>query len=271
MSTVRGALEITLSGPPTNASGLAPFPSSGSSMLPISLKLGDQLTVFNAAIRPFGQATSQIRLRLPPETPPGSYSGAGTIDGKPVGFAVVVEPVVRVRIHPKRTSLSVAAGSRTEFVITVMNAGNVPLDVPKSNPLDLDDAEGQDRSLGRALRATLKQGESRVERFFEEMRLKHGGEAQVTILQGAGGLAAGASADLTCLLEIPAAVQAGASYLGAWQLGNAAHVLALDVTKGSAPAPLPPRTSPTTTPIVPTGTTTTIAPVTVPGIRKGRA
>jgi hypothetical protein len=268
MSSIRaGAPQITLSGPPTNVSGIAPFASSGSSVLPISLKLAEQLTVYNASIRPFGQATSQIRLKLPPEQRPGTYIGAGTIEGKPCGFVVQVEPVIRVRVHPKRTSLSVEAGSRIEFGFRIMNGGNVPFDVPKSIALDLDDAEGQDRALGRALRATLERGETRVDRFFEEMRIKHGGEARVSVLTGAGRIEAGADADLTCILEIPATVQAGRSYVGAWELGNAAHMIVLDVTKGVTVA----TTSPVTGPTIQPGSTTTTKTGISPIIRKGIA
>lgn len=235
MSAVRAGEAITLSGPPRSMSAVVRLDPPGEGVVPVTMKLAGGAGIFRAHVRPFGHGTSEIRLRLPRETPPGTYNGEGPFGGEQRGIVVEVEPDVRVRVHPKRTALSVEAGSRAPFEITIVNTGNVPIELPTNAVFDLDDAEGQDRALGRALRATLPDGERRVDRFFEEIRATHGGEARVTIQSGAGPLAPGETRELSCVLDVPATVQAGQSYLGAWPLGNGGHVLLVEVTKGAPP------------------------------------
>jgi hypothetical protein len=158
MSAARGGEAITLSGPPHNASAVVPLEAAGHAVVPITVSLASGPAIYRASVRPFGEGTSEIRLRLPAETAPGTYRGEGSVGGTARGIVVEVEPVVRIRMHPRRTALSVDAGARTEFFLTIVNGGNVPFDVPKESVFDLDDAEGQDRALGRALRADLPDG-----------------------------------------------------------------------------------------------------------------
>jgi hypothetical protein len=236
MTTARAAREaIALSGPPREVMAVVPLGMAGKAVVPLRLMLGGEPAIFRAHVRPFGQGASEIRLRLPEETPPGTYRGAGSFEGEERDVVVEVEPVLRLRVRPGRTALAGAAGATVPFSITVVNAGNVPIEVPKAAQFDLDDDEGQDLALGRTLRATLAEGERRVDRFFEEIRAQHGGEARVRVREGAGPLAAGVMRRLACELEIPATARAGRSYLGAWRLANAGHAIAVEVTKGGAP------------------------------------
>ncbi len=120
----------------------------------------------------------------------------------------------------------------------MLNASNVAVEVPQETSMDLD-AEDQERAFGRALRAELPEGESRVDRFFEELREGHGGEARLTVVDGAGALEPGESRELRCRVEVPMTVQPGRSYGGSWEIGNAGHFLTLEVGK---PEPGTPRT-----------------------------
>ena len=234
MSTRYGE-EITLGGPPRHITGIVPLVVSRGTVVPISISVGGQSTIYRAVVRPTGKERSELRLRLPAETPPGVYSGEGTIEGRPQRIMIVVEPVIRIQVQPKQTNVTAAATSSVEFGLTVMNSGNVPFDVPKTDVFDFDDSLGQDRALGRTLRAPLSQGERRIDRYFEELRESHGGEARVAVRSGAGRLEPGESRELTCLLDVPASARAGHSYLGPWQLGNAAHVIVADITSGARP------------------------------------
>ena len=237
MPPARGAKKFTLAGPPRNTTAVARLgvDAPAKAILPVTLKLAGQPAVFSALIKPFGEGTVEIRLRLPRQTPPGTYTGEAPIGGKQRPIVVEVESVTRLRMHPEQTLLSAEAGSKAEFRVTLVNRGNVPIDIPKAGAFDLDDDEGQDRALGRTLRAALREGERRVDRLFEEVRESHGGEARVTVRTGAGRLDPGDSCGLTCVLDVPATVQAGRSYLGVWEIANANHVIVVGVAKGSPP------------------------------------
>jgi hypothetical protein len=223
---------IVLVGPPRGASAIV-RETAGQRVVLITLLLSERPTVHSAYLRPFGRDTSQIRLRLPRDTPPGTYRGQAPLGGEQREVMVVVEPVLHVQLQPGSSAFTTGAGSSVVFAIGVTNAGNVAFDVPKSVAFDLDDSGDQERALGRTLRSGLEPGERRVDRLFEELRTGHGGEARVSLAAGAGPLAPGESRELKCVLEIPAAVQAGRTYEGAWQLADAAHAVVITVQNGA--------------------------------------
>jgi hypothetical protein len=231
MTSVKGSEVITLRGPPRRLSAVVHFGTPSRAVVPVTLKLPAESALLRARIAPFGREASEIRLQLPRETPPGTYRGKAPVGGKNRNIVVEVEPVVQLRVHPKRTVLSAEPGGRAEFGVTVANAGNVAYEVPRAAELDLEDVDGQDRALGRALRAELAEDESRVDRFFEELREGHGGVARLAVARGGGVLNPGQSRELAALLEIPVTVQARYSYSGTWQIGNVTHIIDVEVTK----------------------------------------
>jgi hypothetical protein len=227
--------EIALSGPPRNVTGVVPYSVARSSVVPMSINVRGESTVYRAVVRPVGKGTSEIRIRLPVDTPPGTYTGESTIDGEARRVTVKVDAALRISVLPKQTKVTTAATSTVEFGLTVMNGGNVAFEVPKSDAFDFDDAVGQERALGKTLRASLTQGERRIDRFFDELRENHGGEAQVSVRTGAGPLQPGESRELSCTLVVPATAKEGRSYTGPWTLGNTAHVIVADIKTSGRP------------------------------------
>jgi hypothetical protein len=225
---------LTFAGPPRNASALFPLDPSLGRIVQVTLKIGGSLAGYRADVRRFGEDVSEARLHLPPETPPGRYGGHVSVGGEQREVVVVVEPLSRLRVRPEQTVVSAAAGTRADFSIEISNAGNVSFDVPKAGTLDLDSTEGQDRALGRALRAQLESGERRVDRFFEELRHMHGGEARVEVVSGSGTLEPGTARTLHCRIQLPDMMRPGQSYEGTWELESAMHTIVTEVT-GAAP------------------------------------
>lgn len=225
---------FTLAGPPRSASAFVPLDASVGRIVPVMMKIGGKLIGYRAYVRRFSDDTSEIRLRLPPETPPGRYGGQASVGGEQLGIVVNVDPVSRIRVRPAQSAVDAPAGGYAEFEVTLTNAGNVSFEVPGSGRFDLDSSEGQDRALGRALRAKLEPEERRVDRFFEEMRELHGGEAQVDVVKGAGALEPGGSRTLQCRIAVPDMARAGQTYTGTWELDGAVHTITVGVT-GAAP------------------------------------
>jgi hypothetical protein len=221
-SQVREGGAIELAGPPHKLSGLIPHALT-QRIVPLALQLQRELTIVEAHARAWNNDTVQLRLKLPRDTAAGTYRGEATLGGQTHAVVLAVEPVLDLRVQPKQTRLDSRA--KAEFSVEVTNRGNVAFDIDKSFAFDLDDNEGQGRALGRALRARLSPDESRVDRFFEELRADHGGEARVTIIDGSGTLEPAATRLLRCRLELPDDVRAGRTYTGAWKLGNTAHVI----------------------------------------------
>ncbi len=235
MNAARMGDELTFSGPPRNVRALVPFTVERSTVVPIALHIGVRLSIVRAVLRPLASGSSEIRLRLPDQSAPGLYHGEVTIDGKARSVIVEIEPQFRVRIEPAQTTLTIQPASREPFALTIINGSNVPIDIPKLAAFDLDDADGQERALGRSLRAALGPGEQRVERFFEELRESHGGEARVTMRSGAGPLAPGEAREIACVLEVSEAVRPGRSYSGSFEIGPVSHVIVADIMSSSRP------------------------------------
>jgi len=225
--------EIRLFGPPNRVSGTLPSELSKSTVVPISLRVADEISVYRARARAVGGGVCEIRVRLPRATPPGTYRGESMLGDEKRKVTVEIEAKERIRIRPRETVLSGPPGGSVEFRVTVSNDGNVPLAVPKVETIDIDDVRGPERAYGRALRASLKEDERRVDRFFEEVREDHGGEAHVAITEGSGSLMPGQMRELSCRLDIPTTVQEKRTYAGGMDLGSAGHGIVLDVTNGA--------------------------------------
>src|SRR5678816_434179 len=98
MMATRPGNEIALAGPPRNMTGVVASDVSKSAVIPISIKVKGESTVYRAVVRPARNGVSEIRLRLPNDTPPGAYTGEATIDGAPRRVTLAVEPVMRIRV-----------------------------------------------------------------------------------------------------------------------------------------------------------------------------
>jgi hypothetical protein len=230
MSSVSRGEQMVLAGPPYKLKAVVHLAAISEKIVVIKLHIAGEPSLHRAYIRPLGKGASEIRLKLPHDTPAGTYRGEATLGGETHAIVLHVTPSIRTRVNPRQTLVTVEPGGRAEFTIEVSNNGNTALELPKARLLDLDDEEGQDRALGKSLRAGLGAGESRVERFFEELRVSHGGEARVTLVEGTGALEPGESRKVRCQVEVPMTAQPGRSYVGGWDIGNASHLLAVEVT-----------------------------------------
>jgi hypothetical protein len=232
MSAVSGGERILLTGPPHNTKAVVRIDTPEVVAVTVRLDLAGNTSLHRGYVRPVGPGSSEVRLKLPRDTPAGEYRGEVKLGETTHAIVVQVAPNVRTRVNPKHLALSAEPGGRAEFDLIVSNDGNVAVDIAKSTTFDLDDGDGQDRALGIALRAELAGDERRVDRFFDELRRSHGGEGRVSVIDGAGPLGPGESRAIRCRVEIPMTTAAGRSYVGTWWIGSATHIVA--VTVGNA-------------------------------------
>jgi hypothetical protein len=231
MSAISGGERILLSGPPHNTKAVLRVDTRDAAIVSVRLDVAGESSLHSATLRAVGPGSSELRLQLPRETPPGEYRGEVVLDDTTHPVIVYVAPRLRTRISPKQVLVEAEPGGRAEFDAIVSNDGNVPAEIPKSATFDLDDGERQDRALGVALRADLPEGEERVDRFFDELRNSHGGEARVMVVAGAGVIEPGEARPIRGRLEIPMTTEPGRSFIGAWQLGGTSHVVAVNVLR----------------------------------------
>ena len=231
MTAVRQGETIELSGPPRNATANVRIDDASGRVVRVAVKLADGPSVLRAYVRPYGGGLAEMRLRLPPDTPPGTYRGEAILGDRRQAIVVTITPEPGVRVDPPQTVVQAAPGARTPFEIRVTNGGNVALDVPKESPVELDDDRDQVFAFGRTLRAELGEGEHRVDRFFEELRESHGGQGLVTVTDGAGPLEPGAARTLRCTLDVPEIARPGRTYTGSWEPARGGHLIVLEVVE----------------------------------------
>ncbi|MEO7104471.1 MAG: hypothetical protein ABI311_13815 [Gemmatimonadaceae bacterium] len=225
-----GAIRFT--GTPRNLRAQLSVSVERAQAVPVVLTIEGSVRIHRAVWRARSSSTSELVLRLPAATGAGEYMGEATVDGKRQAVAVSIGAQPCLTVFPDKTLISAVSGASETFTLTVANCGNVSVMLPADAAIDLDDNDAQDHALGRSLRAKLTANERRVDRFFEELREGHGGEAHIVVTRGSGELRPGDSRELVCVFHVPNAVQAGRQYGGAWGLGMVSHGIVVNA-KGS--------------------------------------
>jgi len=158
-------------------------------------------------------------LKLPKTTPPGTYKGTATIEGKEVPIVAEVEGRARLDAHPRRVALEAKAGDRQTVALTLMNTGNVPCDVAGTSTFCLFDGRGIEHAVWTALEKEPPKGKGRMDVFLDDLAGSHGGLVAAKV-EKAAKIAPGESGDVTLTLRFPDRLQAGGSYSGAWEVGG---------------------------------------------------
>jgi hypothetical protein len=235
MPAAKSAEVPELHGPPRRVSGLVSGVAERRASVGLRLARlgkGAAFAELRARVAPFGQA-SELQVRLPPETPPGTYSGTVALADGDRSIRIKVLPELRLRIHPRRSRLTVRAGEEATLHLAIANVGNVAWEIPPAAAFGLFEVGGADSAVGAALRAELPQGEPRLERLMEELRGRHGGLVRVDLSGAAGTLEPGATREIGARLAIPSGLAGGRTYSGVLRIGNLHHGLALEVEDGA--------------------------------------
>jgi len=179
-----------------------------------------------------------IRVTMPADTPPGSYQGTLTNGDEQRQQPIVldVEPAPHVRVVPEQMRLLDAKpGSTVHRSLTVLNAGNVPVELRRVQAFGVFMAGGVERALRRGYVHTLARNERRVDVITNHLAEAHGGLVKMTITQGAGTIAPGALQPIEVAVKIPTGLTAGSTYGGNWELDGLVYPVTITVP-GTPPA-----------------------------------
>ena len=171
------------------------------------------------AARP-GRAPRSVRVRasccLPPETtPPGTYEGRrqGRRGGDPV-VAEVEPPSPRLAVQPADDRLQ-ARRARRAVHVSVLNDGNVALEIAGAYAFGLFADEGVERRSRRRSARTEDEGRAAVRPLRRGCwREQHGGFVRVRVA-GAPACSSPASALARAVFRFPDGARAGRGYAGA--------------------------------------------------------
>lgn len=244
-STSKSSSLLRFRGAPDDIEGLAPlsFQQTVSAGVAFELALpksATQQTSINWQAEQAGATATWLKFTLPDNTPPGSYEGVVRLGAEQFPIVVEIDPLPSILLSPRHLSLQTASGAEALIDLTIVNTGNVAVDLPRAHVFGLFDVKGLDRAVGTALqesaeRSSLGGGLGRLNRLTEEVADSHGGTARVRVQEGAGSLAPGEMRNLRAQLKFSNRLKPGRRYYGIWSLFNLEYRIELQIT-GQAPA-----------------------------------
>lgn len=164
-----------------------------------------------------GVDARRATLRLPRSTPPGTYEGTATIEGRKVSIVAEVERRPRVETDPRRISIEAAPGQTATVDVTLLNTGNVPCEVSGASTFCLFDGRGMEHAVFAALASDPPEGKQRIDVLLDDLAKSHGGLVTARVAKGAK-IAAGESQEVRLTLRFSDRLQPGMSYSGRWEV-----------------------------------------------------
>jgi hypothetical protein len=174
------------------------------------------------------QKYSLLRLRISKSTPPGTYLGGVALEDHEVPVVIDVEPREDLRFIPRSLSIAATPGRTVEAEVTIVNTGNVGLDLRNEYTFCVFDTSGIDQAFFAALTDQNMNGGQRLERFMEELSVSHGGLVRLRLKAGTM-IPPGEAKKIQMALECPHRLRPGHTYSGVWSLWNFQYSIQLAV------------------------------------------
>lgn len=222
---------LQLKGSPTRLSVALRLPDCGLKAKNLQVVLTGGITA-RVAIRPVTRHTpgiTVVKLRLPKNTPPGTYEGVVHVDDVEVPVVANIEPRPRLRFVPNKLVIKAPPGSLVNTDVTVVNGGNVPVNIEAKHTFCIFDGSGIDRAFSAALTDDKAKGQERMALLMDKLADSHGGFVRLVVDSGTGILETGADRDLHLSLRFSDKLQPGGIYGGAWVLGGGSYYIQIEV------------------------------------------
>jgi len=210
-------------GAPPGLEALAPSELAPDGVDPatVALKLGRVEQLAPLDVTEVAAGASHLHFSLPDATAPGTYEGRARLGDAEHTLVAEVEPWPFLSFAPPLVRLEAASGEDVEAHVTVLNGGNVAIEIAGAYAFGLFADEGVElafadafrdepgpKPAGRATSATTKPA-NRFDRFVEGVADQHGGFVRVRVAEGAGVLAPGELRSLGLVFRFPEGLESG--------------------------------------------------------------
>jgi hypothetical protein len=154
--------------------------------------------------------------------------GGVALEDREFPVVIDVEPREDLRFIPTSLSIAVTPGRTVEAEITIVNTGNVGLDLRNEHTFCVFDTSGIDQAFFVALTDQNMNGGQRLERLMDELSVSHGGLVRLR-LKGGTMIPPGEAKKIQMALECSHRLRPGHTYSGAWSLRNFQYSIQLTV------------------------------------------
>jgi len=206
--------EIEFIGPPRRLIAVGALPGIGAGEIGLEGPLADFVPRARPALRQ-GRG-GRLELRLRPDTPPGEHAGVLRSGKESWPAKARVQPVLRARVGPAEMSFRGSPGSTATVLTTLVNEGNVPVELPKFVPIGLFDDDGVETAFATTYRENGETIDAFLSTFTRKLREAHGGLMKLSLARGAGSHPPGAIVAIEVAADLPAALLKGHRYHGIW-------------------------------------------------------
>jgi hypothetical protein len=158
-----------------------------------------------------------LRIRLPRNTPPGRHETDVNVGTETYAAILEIEENVELELFPDLLRLAGTASEVIKRTLTIVNHGNVAIEVPRSGGFGLFEHQGLERAIGEALMEKAEDGAQAIDTIARGARDSHAGVLRMRFDEGAGTLAPGESRDLRIAFHLPDGIRAGRVYTGLWE------------------------------------------------------
>jgi len=160
---------------------------------------------------------SPLRIRIDRTTPPGDYEAVLRAGRERYPAQITVEPMPSLSASSARIRFVGAPGDEAAATLTLINTGNVTIDVPELVAVGIYDDNGIEMAFAQTYRVETDDANQLVGHLLQKLREGHGGLLKIKV-DGAGALDGGASRVLPLRAQLGSKLKLGHSYHGFWRL-----------------------------------------------------
>jgi len=237
MASAARPAPLHLAGPPHRLLCSEPELSdtrSGALVLPDDLHRYAEGRAIPVEVRSGRHGARRMRMRLARTTPPGRYAAELQIEGKNYPVTLDVASAPRLRIFPSSADFEGRPGGDAEAEITLVNEGNVTIEVPETAKVGIYDDDGVEFAFADTYRQDSDDANLLVGHWLRKLREGYGGLLKLHMTEGAGPLGPEQRRVVRISTRIPSKLRPRHSYHGVWKLGPAFYRVGVTVEQTRA-------------------------------------
>ncbi|HEY4263986.1 MAG TPA: hypothetical protein VGM72_01605 [Micropepsaceae bacterium] len=203
----------------------------GELVLPEELAAHSESAVIKLPVHSRRSDGPSLKLRLDRGAPAGKYQAQLRLAGKSVPVTLDIAPAPRLSVFPLSADFTGKAGSDCELEMTLVNKGNVAIELPERSIAGIFDDEGLEAAFAETYRQDTDDPVQLVGHWLRKLRDGYGGLLKLRIGSGSVSLPPDTERTITVSAHLPESLKRGHSYHGIWEIGPVHYRVTVAISK----------------------------------------